>query len=558
MTEFNLASNSFNKTQSDSERSKLNLLLSKFFSIKTGMFFIVFVLSTAMSFANSVESNWISIKDFGAKGDGKVVDTKAINDAIDAAVKTGGGTVYFPAGTYLSYSIHLKSNISLYLDQGCTLLAADSTAGGRYDDPETGATNGYQDYGHSHWHNSLIWGENLENVSILGPGTIYGKGLSRGFSMGEGWERRGIHAGPYMWNGGANKAIALKLCRNVILKDFTIVNGGHFGILATGVDNFTIDNLKMDTNRDGMDIDCCYNVRIANCTVNSPYDDAICLKSSYALGYARPTQNVTITNCQVSGYDLGTFINGTYQRKQFNQVPDQEGPTGRIKFGTESNGGFKNITISNCVFEYCRGLALETVDGAWIEDVAISNITMRDIVNSPIFLRLGARMRGPQGVPIGELRRVMISNVVAYNADAHFATLISGLPGNEIEDVKLSNIRIYYRQIDSPAAKIQTVVPEYEKTYPEPQKFGVLPAYGFFIRHARNIEMNNVQISYLGNETRPPFVLDDVKGIELRNVKAQPIKGTSMFVLRKVEDLDLKDSKGIADTKISKVDDKKL
>jgi polygalacturonase len=558
MTEFNLASNSFNKTQSDSERSKLNLLLSKFFSIKTGMFFIVFVLSTAMSFANSVESNWISIKDFGAKGDGKVVDTKAINDAIDAAVKTGGGTVYFPAGTYLSYSIHLKSNISLYLDQGCTLLAADSTAGGRYDEPETGATNGYQDYGHSHWHNSLIWGENLENVSILGPGTIYGKGLSRGFSMGEGWERRGIHAGPYMWNGGANKAIALKLCRNVILKDFTIVNGGHFGILATGVDNFTIDNLKMDTNRDGMDIDCCYNVRIANCTVNSPYDDAICLKSSYALGYARPTQNVTITNCQVSGYDLGTFINGTYQRKQFNQVPDQEGPTGRIKFGTESNGGFKNITISNCVFEYCRGLALETVDGALIEDVAISNITMRDIVNSPIFLRLGARMRGPQGVPIGELRRVMISNVVAYNADAHFATLISGLPGNEIEDVKLSNIRIYYRQIDSPAAKIQTIVPEYEKTYPEPQKFGVLPAYGFFIRHARNIELNNVQISYLGNETRPAFVLDDVKGIELRNVKAQPVKGTSMFVLRKVEDFDLKDSKGIADTKISKVDDKRF
>jgi polygalacturonase len=558
MTEFNLASNSFNKTQSDSERSKLNLLLSKFFSIKTGMFFIVFVLSTAMSFANSVESNWISIKDFGAKGDGKVVDTKAINDAIDAAVKTGGGTVYFAAGTYLSYSIHLKSNISLYLDQGCTLLAADSAAGGRYDDPETGATNGYQDYGHSHWHNSLIWGENLENVSILGPGTIYGKGLSRGFSMGEGWERRGIHAGPYMWNGGANKAIALKLCRNVILKDFTIVNGGHFGILATGVDNFTIDNLKMDTNRDGMDIDCCYNVRIANCTVNSPYDDAICLKSSYALGYARPTQNVTITNCQVSGYDLGTFINGTFQRKQFNQVPDQEGPTGRIKFGTESNGGFKNITISNCVFEYCRGLALETVDGAWIEDVAISNITMRDIVNSPIFLRLGARMRGPQGVPIGELRRVMISNVVAYNADAHFATLISGLPGNEIEDVKLNNIRIYYRQIDSPAAKIQTVVPEYEKTYPEPQKFGVLPAYGFFIRHARNIELNNVQISYLGNETRTPFVLDDVKGIELRNVKAQPVKGTSLFVLRKVEDFDLKDSKGIADTKISKVEEKKF
>lgn len=116
----------------------------------------------------------------------------------------------------------------------------------------------------------------------------------------------------------------------MILKDFTILYGGHFAILATGVDNLTIDNIKMDTNRDGMDIDCCQNVRISNCSVNSPYDDAICLKSSYALGYARATQNVTITNCQVSGYDLSTFHNGTYQRKEFNQVPDQEGPTGRI------------------------------------------------------------------------------------------------------------------------------------------------------------------------------------------------------------------------------------
>ncbi len=115
---------------------------------------------------------------------------------------------------------------------------------------------------------------------------------------------------------GGNKAIALKLCRNVILRDFTILYGGHFGILATGVDNFTVDNLKMDTNRDGIDIDCCSAVRVSNCTINSPYDDGICLKSSYGLGYAKSTDDVTITNCQVSGYDLGTFYDGTYQRKE--------------------------------------------------------------------------------------------------------------------------------------------------------------------------------------------------------------------------------------------------
>lgn len=508
--------------------------------------------------ANSGKDTRYNIKDFGAKGDGKTVDTKAINDAIETASKARGGTVYFPAGIFLSYSIHLKSNIALFLDQGAILVAADSSAGGRYDEPEPGPGNMFQDYGHSHWHNSLIWGESLENISILGTGIIDGKGLSRGFTVAEHWERLGVDARPYLISGGANKAIALKLCRNVILKDFTLLNGGHFGLLATGVDNLTIDNLRMDTNRDGMDIDCCCNVRIANCSINSPNDDAICLKSSYALGYAKATQNVTITNCQVSGYDAGTFYNGTYQRKKWNQVPDQEGPTGRIKFGTESNGGFKNITISNCVFEYCRGIALETVDGALLEDVTIANVTMRDVTNSPLFLRIGGRMRGPVGTPVGNLRRIIISNVIAYNADAHFATLISGLPGHDIEDVQLNNIRIYYRPIDSALSKIQKVVPEYEKQYPEPAKMGVMPAYGFFIRHAKNIQINNVEVMYIGTETRPAFYIEDVKGIEFRNVKAQPVAGVLPFNLKNVSDFIIKDSGTTKDRTLERIDNLKF
>ena len=101
------------------------------------------------------------------------------------------------------------------------------------------------------------------------------------------------------------------------------------------------------------------------------------------MGYARATENVTITNCQLSGYDEGTLLDGTYKRSHNPEYGYH--PTGRIKFGTESNGGFKNITVSNCVFDYCKGLALETVDGGLLEDVAIANITMRDIVNDPIF-----------------------------------------------------------------------------------------------------------------------------------------------------------------------------
>ena len=467
-----------------------------------------------------------NVRDYGAKGDGKTLDNEAINKAIDAAAEVGGGTVYFPAGTYLSYSIRLKSHIALYLDQGSTILAADFIPANKqnYDVAEPGATNNYQDYGHSHWHNSLIWGENLEDISITGPGTIYGKGLTRNTPRNE---------------GQGNKSISLKLCRNVLLKDFSVLMGGHFCLLATGVDNLTIDNLKMDTNRDGMDIDCCRDVHISNCSVNSPFDDGIVLKTSYALGYLKATENVTITNCQVSGYDRGTFLDGTYQRKEFKLVPDKEGPTGRIKFGTESNGDFKNITISNCTFDFCRGLALETVDCSNIEDVTISNITMRDIVNSPIFLRIGARLRGPAGTQIGTLRRVLISNVMVYNADSHFSSIIAGLKDHPVEDVKLNNIRIYYRPIDSAVSKIQTVVPEYETTYPEPEKFKVLPSYGFFIRHAKNIEMNNVQVSFMATETRPTVILDDVNGILFNNFKGPAPVGMPVLQLTNVQGMEI-------------------
>ncbi len=505
--------------------------------VKTLLFRLPVISLVVISMLLSIEmnaSNFVyNARDFGARGDGTTIDSDAINRAIVAASESGGGTVFFPAGTYASYSIRLKSNIRLFIDAGATILGAEPVGTIGYDAPEEGPGNEYQDFGHSHWHNSLIWGENLVNVSICGSGTIYGKGLTRG--------------GPYKAPVG-NKAIALKLCRNVILKDFTILYGGHFGILATGVDNFTIDNLKIDTNRDGIDVDCCKNVRISNCTVNSPWDDAICLKSSYALGYSRATENVTITNCQVSGYDRGTLIDGTYLRKEPHLVPDKEGPTGRIKFGTESNGGFKKITISNCVFEYCRGLALETVDGGLLEDVAISNVVMRDIINSPIFLRLGARMRGPENTPVGKLRRVTINNLVVYNADSRFSCLITGIPGHLIEDVSLNNIKIWYKPLEA-GTQIPDEVPEYEDKYPEPQKFGIIPAYGFFIRHARNIQLNNVEVNSIGNQERPAMMLTDVQGVELRNVVLAKTKSSPLLVLKEVGDLLIFDCKDLENSR---------
>lgn len=514
------------------------------------------------------------VKLFGAKGDGKALDTLAINRAIEAAALAGGGTVHFSAGTYRSFSIHLKSNVALYLDHGATILAADPKDGdGKYDAPEPNQWDKYQDFGHSHWHNSLIWGENVQNVSILGPGMIWGKGLVRSGNQSRtqpqndalNSARASEAKTPFGYpnprdsveSGWGNKSISLKLCRNVIIRDVSILHGGHFAILATGVDNLTIDNLKIDTNRDGIDVDACRNVRISNCSVNSPFDDGICPKSSFALGYARATENVTITNCQVSGYDEGTFLNGTYKR-EFRNANGTFSPTGRIKFGTESNGGFKNITVSNCVFDYCRGLALETVDGGLLEDITISNITMRDISNSPFFLRLGFRGRGPkEATTVGALRRVIISNVVVYNADPRSASIISGIPNHAIEDVRLSSIRIYYQ---GGGTKEQAALspPEKEDAYPEPTMFGEMPAYGFFIRHVRGLELRDVEVSYLKEDARPPFTLNDVNGVDFRHVKAQHVNGVPTFDLKTVEGFSIRDCWPIPDMRLERMDSKKF
>jgi polygalacturonase len=527
------------------------------------------------------------IRTYGAVGDGKVVDTPAINKAIEAAAAAGGGTVLFPAGTWLCFSIRLKSHVSLYLTQGSTILAADSPPpgattgynGGTYDaaEPNT-AWDAYQDYGHNHWHNSLIWGESLEDVSITGPGLIYGKGLSFGAGPGRvGPPRTGFgpdrapgtpaptarptprSRGDYpMYQaeqpGVGNKAIALKNCRNVIFRDFSILKGGHFGLLLTGVDNLSIDNLKIDTDRDGIDIDCCKNVHVSNCTVNSPWDDGICPKSSYALGYNRATENVTITNCYVTGnYELGTILDGTFKKFAADvRVPH----TGRIKCGTESNGGFKNITISNCVFEGCNGLALESEDGALCEDITVSNITMRDIFTSPIFIRLGSRLRGPrESTKVGTMQRILINNLVSYNADSRLCSILSGIPDYPIKDIKLANI--YQHHIGGASQDSLAVrPPEFEDKYPDPGMFGPMPSQGFYLRHILNLEMSHVEIQAMRPDPRPSFYLDGVDRADFIAVTAP--MGNPAFHLDKVTDLRILLSRAAKDTQLDSADNKTL
>ena len=395
--------------------------------------FLVLVSACASLAATSVSPSVFNVRDFGAAGNGIALDSPSINRALRAAGERGGGTVVLPPGTYLSASIRLRSNVVVWLEAGAVLLAATEEQAA-YDEPEPNESGdrGYQDFGHSHWQNSLLWGIGLDDVTIAGPGLIHGKGLDSGFNRfadpvkGE----TVYHANP---PGSGNKAIALRDCHNVTLRDFRLMHGGWFGILATGVDNLTVDNLLIDTNRDGMDIDACRNVRISRCSVNSPWDDGICLKASFALGAVRHCESITISDCFLAGsFDEGSLLDGSFRRS----APGYKSyGCGRIKFGTESNGDFRNITISNCVFDGSRGIAIESVDGSHIEDVVISNITMRHVTSSPVFIRLGARLRGPAGTKVGSIRRVSISNLVASDADGALGCIITGIPGHPIEDV---------------------------------------------------------------------------------------------------------------------------
>jgi polygalacturonase len=506
------------------------------------------------------------VRHFGATGDGVTLDTAAINRAVDAAHAAGGGTVRFPAGNYLSFSVRLRSRITLQLEAGATLIAASPAPGfGAYDAAEPNEWDAYQDYGHSHWHNSLIWGEDLEDIAIIGPGRIYGKGLTR---SGPG-PRRPKTAGDMpasmrairdrqqlkvdgepgtdtsFMDGQGNKAIALKNCRHVELREFSVLAGGHFALLATGLDFLNIDQIDIDTNRDGFDIDACREVKITRCRVNSPSDDAIVLKSSFALGYARATERVSISDCAVSGFDLGTMLDGTRQRTQ-QVAPDRDGVTGRIKIGTESNGGFKNITIRDCTFERCRGLALETVDGGVIEDVVVKNLTMKEVTTAPLFIRLGNRGRGPDNPSIGAVRRVSISNVQVRDAEARFASQIVGLVGHPIEDVRLSDITIEYRGGGTAEeAKLEPV--ENERGYPEPSMFGTVPVYGFFIRHVAGLTVERIKVSSAAPEARPAVWLEDAAGVSLTKFDAQQTPGVPRLVLREVRGLTLQKFTGVKD-----------
>lgn len=453
------------------------------------------------------------VRDYGAIGDGATLDTKAIQSAIDACVQSGGGKVYLHSGTFLSGTIYLKSNITLYIEAGAVLLGSTDLKDYPVTVPE------YRSYTDNYTDKSLIYAEKAENISIAGRGVIDGQGGSPSFKFGRP-SREHYKKRPFI--------IRIIECKNVSIRDVTIQNSPMWVQHYLACENVLIDGITVrsvvNQNNDGIDIDSCVNVRISNCNIISG-DDAIVLKSTSD----RPCKNITITNCVLSSR------------------------CNALKMGTESNGGFQNITISNCTLYDTRlaGIALELVDGGVFDKVIVSNITM-DNVKGGIFIRLGNRARpftakGPGGsagtftveegsvMPgMGSMSNIIISNVQATGIGV-VGCSITGLPNFPIENVTLENIRIKYEGGGSreDAAK---KVPEKADSYPEFSMFGVLPAYGFYIRHVKNLRLSRVDLEFAGTDHRPALVLDDVDGVVFDQLKAQRGAGIRYDVLL-VEDV---------------------
>jgi len=497
--------------------------------IRIAKLLILLLSITAIANAqNRVNTGFYNVRDFGALGNGKHLDQGAINKAIAYCAQKGGGTVYMPAGNYLCGSIHLKSNINLFIDAGAVITGAP--AGSKaYDEAEAFPDTAYQDGGHTYFHNSLIWGENLSNVSITGHGRINGGGLTR-----EDHEKGGVVTGGAIGTG--DKAIALKLCTNVLIRDITIFHGGHFAILVTGCNMVTLDNLTIDSNRDGIDIDCCKNTMVSNCRVNTPNDDGICPKSSYALNKPVLTENLVITNCEVSGYKEGTLLDGT-------MIPAKIGwAAGRIKFGTESNGGFRNCAVSNCTFRSCNGLALEEVDGGLMDNIIVSNITMMNTKYYPIYVALGARNRGPKATThMGTVKNILISNIQVTNADSLSGIQLTGSPGYLMENIRLQNIYVQYKG-GGTRAQGEKQFPELDKGYPEPFLLGMNPSYGLFARHINGLQLDNIAFSTKAPDERPAIIASDVHGLEINGFRSpEPLAGKA-FKFEAVDKLKIENS----------------
>jgi hypothetical protein len=473
-------------------------------------------LSPSRAFAQAAPGaaafpGFFSVRDFGAKGDAVTKDTAAIQAAVEACARAGGGVVVFPPGRFLSGTITLKDNVTLHLAPSAVLLGSPEAR----DYPTKAFPARDLDIGgFDVW--ALVYADGARNIGIEGTGVIDGNG--RPFPP--------LNHTPDVASSVRPRAVFLKNCQQVRLRDVTIRESAMWSAHLALCEKVWLQDLTIVSsffvNQDGIVLDSCRDAFIEGCFIDT-FDDAIVIKTSFP----QPCVNLTIANCILRSRCAA------------------------IKFGTQSLGEFRNVSIANCSCYDCGlgGVKFLTVDGGDLQDVVVSNITMTN-VSAPIFFRIGNRGQdfGFKDVarprPVARLRNVLVSGIRAtVSRLAQFperketmrtgATMgIAGLIGHPVEDVVLENIQVTYPGGGTLEEARRTDIPEREKNYPENTTFGVLPAYGLFLRHVRGVTLRDVHLDLETPDLRPALICDDVEDLELSGFKARGFGSEPLIRLR--------------------------
>ena len=500
--------------------------------------FLIFLLLTVCTTveASSNRNKEYNILKYGAKSDGITMNTKAIQKAVDEISEAGGGKLIIPQGNFLTGSIVMKSNVHLYFEEGAVLLGSTNP----YDYSELVMPGRPEaDKKDDNSQMALLVAYKANNISITGKGRIDGQGRALALNI-DSLHHIGERVDPdySIASMRPNETMRPKLfrfstCKDVTISGMELQSSACWGLSFELCERLRIDNVKILNraywNNDGIDISDCRNVQITNSDINSA-DDGICLKS-YFPGYAN--DSVYIANCTVRSSASG------------------------IKFGTASYGGFKNVTIENVrVYDTFRSiLALESVDGGAIENIKVSDVVGTNVGNG-IFIRLGHRA----GKAPGTIKNVHIRNLKAQVAfgrtDSEYdmrgpaipffhnpiPSSITGIPGHKVEDILIEDVEITYPGRASkgmayvPLTRLHQV-PEQVKAYPEYDMFRELPAWAFYVRHAEGITFKNVKIGLEQADFRPPFIFDDVNGINMNGVTLP--KDNNSIVLKESKRLNL-------------------
>ncbi|HEX4725807.1 MAG TPA: glycosyl hydrolase family 28 protein [Pseudonocardiaceae bacterium] len=418
-----------------------------------------------------------NVRTFGAKGDGSNNDAPAVNKAIAAANSAGGGIVEFPSGTYeAGGSIHMMSNVTIQLDSGSTLAGASSG----YDAPESNPNDKFQDFGHSHFHDAMIWGDRLTNIGFTGSGTIDGEGHF-------------VTGNPK--SGQADKLISLTRCNGLILDGITLKRGGHFAILTNDCGNIMSDHLTISTasDRDGWNVINAQHVKITN-IADSSNDDALVFKSDWALGQTLNSGDVTVTNAHLSA-----------------------GCCNALMFGSETCGNFTNYTFTNITITHAgkSGLGMVSMDGANISNVTYDNVTMSGTA-SPIMEKIGSRLRCGGSPKVGSISDIHYNGVTGTNAGS-FSPTLWGASGHDISDVTFDGVNL---TLPGGHGTMSTGVPSDNGDY-NPNSIGTRPAYGFYLHDVTGISFTNSSVKFGEDDGRPAFIVNSAGPVTFDHVTAQ-------------------------------------